>query len=82
MQLALCFALGIPFLLAGVVAMVAGAGPTLIALGFALIAWQAQEFLRRVLYFEGRSHGSLSSSTSSATVVNSPPSLLWLLSGR
>ena len=54
MQLALCFALGIPFLLAGVIAMVAGAGPTLIALGFALVTWQAQEFLRRVLYFEGR----------------------------
>ena len=54
MQLALCFALGIPFLLAGVVAMVAGAGPALIALGFALVTWQAQEFLRRVLYFEGR----------------------------
>ena len=54
MQLALCFALGIPFLLAGVVAMVAGAGPALIALGFALVTWQAQEFLRRVLYFESR----------------------------
>ncbi len=54
MQLALCFALGIPFVIAGLIAIVTGAGPTLMALGFALIAWQAQEFLRRVLYFEGR----------------------------
>lgn len=54
MQLALSSALGIPFLIAGVIALIAGAGPTLIALGFALIAWQAQEFMRRVLYFEGR----------------------------
>ena len=54
MQVGLSSLLGVPLLVAGVIALVAGAGPTLIALGFALIAWQAQEFLRRVLYFEGR----------------------------
>jgi O-antigen/teichoic acid export membrane protein len=54
MQLALSFGLGIPILFAGVVALVAGAGPLLVVVGFALIAWQAQEFLRRILYFEGR----------------------------
>ena len=54
MQVALSSALGVPFLIGGIIAVAAGAGPTLIALGFALVAWQAQEFLRRVLYFEGR----------------------------
>lgn len=54
MQLALSAAIGVPILVAGVGAIALGAGPVLLALGFALTAWQAQEFLRRVLYFEGR----------------------------
>jgi O-antigen/teichoic acid export membrane protein len=54
MQIALTSALGMPILAAGFVALIAGGGPVLLSVGIALVAWQAQEFLRRVLYFEGR----------------------------
>ena len=54
MQIALTAALGLPIMAAGLVALIAGGGPVLLMVGFALVAWQAQEFLRRVLYFEGR----------------------------
>ncbi|MGK2849512.1 MAG: lipopolysaccharide biosynthesis protein [Candidatus Limnocylindrales bacterium] len=57
MQIALSAALGIPIVVAGIGAMVAGFGPVLLVVGFALLGWQAQEFVRRVLYFEGRATG-------------------------
>lgn len=57
MQVALSAALGVPILVAGLVAMTMGLGPVLLVLGFALVGWQAQEFVRRVLYFEGRAVG-------------------------
>jgi O-antigen/teichoic acid export membrane protein len=54
MQIALSAALGLPIMAAGLVALIVGGGPVMLTVGFALVAWQAQEFLRRVLYFEGR----------------------------
>lgn len=57
MQVTLSAALGIPILVAGALALGGGMGPVLLVLGFALLGWQAQEFVRRVLYFEGRALG-------------------------
>ena len=54
MQLALTSAIGIPIIAVGLGAIALGAPPILLALGFAVTAWQAQEFFRRILYFEGR----------------------------
>ena len=54
MQAALTAAVGLPILAVGIVALILGLGPVLVIVGFAVVAWQAQEFLRRVLYFEGR----------------------------
>jgi O-antigen/teichoic acid export membrane protein len=54
MQALMTTALGVPIVAAGVLAIVLGAGPVLAAIGLALIGWQAQEFMRRVLFFEGR----------------------------
>ena len=53
-ELALSAALGVPFLIGGVIALAAGAGPTLIALGFALVTWQAEEFLTPGPLLRGR----------------------------
>ncbi len=57
MQVGLSGILGLPLLIAGLLAQATGAGPSLLAAGAAVIAWQAQEFLRRVLFFEGRRSG-------------------------
>jgi len=57
MQIALSAALGIPLLVAGLIAVASGLGQVLLVVGFALVTWQAQEFVRRVLYFEGRAVG-------------------------
>ena len=54
MQVALTAAIGLPILVAGLVALALGLGPVLLMVGLAVVAWQAQEFFRRVLYFEGR----------------------------
>lgn len=54
MQVVMALGIGLPLTVAGLVAIGLGAGPELLALGAALVAWQAQEFMRRVLFFEGR----------------------------
>jgi O-antigen/teichoic acid export membrane protein len=54
MQVAMTAGIGLPIVVAGLVAISVGAGPVLLAVGAALMGWQAQEFMRRVLFFEGR----------------------------
>jgi O-antigen/teichoic acid export membrane protein len=54
MQVILALALGLPLAVAGLIAIGLGAGTALLAVAAALVAWQAQEFVRRVLFFEGR----------------------------
>ena len=54
LQIALTAGVGLPLLAAGLAAMILGHGPILILIGLAAVAWQAQEFFRRLLYFEGR----------------------------
>jgi O-antigen/teichoic acid export membrane protein len=54
-QLALAGAVAGPLLIAGAVGVGPGGdGSLLIGLGAAVATWQSQEFVRRVLYFEGR----------------------------
>ena len=54
MQIAMALALGLPLVGVGLVSAATGGGPVLLSVGAALVAWQAQEFMRRVLFFENR----------------------------
>ena len=54
MQALMTLAIGVPIVVVGLVALGVGAGPVLLAVGLAVMGWQAQEFMRRVLFFEGR----------------------------
>ena len=54
MQVALMLVIGVPVMVVGALLPDPGAGSILIVVGFTIIAWQSQEFLRRILYVEGR----------------------------
>ncbi|MFL5751016.1 MAG: lipopolysaccharide biosynthesis protein [Chloroflexota bacterium] len=54
MQVVMTLAVSVPIVAVGLVAVGVGVGPVLVAVGLAVMGWQAQEFMRRVLFFEGR----------------------------
>ena len=54
MQALMTLAIGLPIVAVGLVALGVGAGPVVLSVGLAVVGWQAQEFMRRVLFFEGR----------------------------
>ena len=54
MQALMTLAIGLPIVAVGLAALGVGAGPVVLSVGLAVVGWQAQEFMRRVLFFEGR----------------------------